>query len=81
MAGLESSYPITNLVVILAAASDLAGIAVVGVDAAEDSTVLCNYVVHDNVACTSVTTAVTTASDDLSVAIHVLAGYITAKGD
>lgn len=81
MSGLESSYPIADLVVILATASDLAGIAVVGVDAAEDSTVLCNHVVHDNVACTSITAAVTTASDDLSVAIDVLAGCITAKDD
>lgn len=65
----------------MATAGDLAGIAIVGVDAAEDSAVLCDHVVHDNVACTSVATAVTTASDDLSVASHVLTNCITTKDD
>lgn len=62
---------IAVLASVLATVADLAGIAVVGVDTTEDTTVNSDRVLDDNVARTAVVLAVAAVADQLAVVLSV----------
>lgn len=62
---------VADLVVVLARVGDLAGVTVVGVDAAQNTAALSNDTVNDNVTGTSVARAVTTAANKFTVVVGI----------
>lgn len=73
-AGVVARVSVADLVVILARVGHNAGVAVVGVNSAKHAAVDSNYVVHNDVTGTAISTAVAAASDNLAVVVGVELG-------